>query len=247
MLHRVLTVVPKSVRQRVKFRVLASYERRIMPTPGRVIVAGWEASGSTLVFQVAKLLGLDVYKTHGKWKHERLDRVLFTIRDPRDVLCSHAQRVYSEQWATGNYEEALRKSLDDFLSNRYVEDLFDSLKQPNVLIIRYETFFCQREEVLIRLLADQFIIPLHEERLVEILAETSIEANVERAEKFNGFSEYEEETLIHGSHITNRGRPGAWKRWFTPAVANVFVQKLGEVLVQLGYEHDTDWASNVGV
>jgi hypothetical protein len=214
-----------------------------MPEPERVIITGWEASGSTFVFQLAKLLGLDVLHTHGKWEALRMDRVIFTIRDPRDVICSHARRHYSEGWKAGRYEEALLKSLDEFLASHYVEDLFKSLMQPNVIIIRYETFFGCHEEVLLRMLADQFIIPLDDRKVMSFLEETSLEANQKRSERFCGFQKYDEETRIHGLHITNKGRPGAWKRWFTPAVDEAVKQKLGNVLVHLGYEKDTNWSS----
>jgi hypothetical protein len=235
---------PKKFYQRVWQRIADNYRQRIMPRPRHIIVAGWEASGSTFVSQVAKLLGLNVQKIHGKWEQERLEFVIFTIRDPRDVICSHARRFYSEQWEAGKYKEALLKSLEDFIAARYIEDLFNSLAQPNVIIMRYETFIGHSEATLVRMLSDQFMISLDEQKLATILAETSIEANQKRAEKLAGFEEYDIESLIHGLHITNQGRFGAWKEWFTPAVDNAVKEKLGDALVQLGYENDTNWSSN---
>jgi hypothetical protein len=235
-------LLPFGMRRSIKNQILSIYQQRVMPTPGRIIVAGWQGSGSTFIYQVAGLLGLTVEKIHGQWHNERLEHVLFTIRDPRDIICNRAQRANNQLWQAGEHEQALLNSVDYFAAGTFMDDLEQSLARPNVTIIRYETFFGGREETLIRWLADQVMVPLDDEKLAAIMAETSIAANQARAGNFSDFAEFDQESQIHGRHITNRGRVGAWKIWFTPTVCAEAKTVLGQALIRLGYEKDHDWA-----
>jgi len=221
-------------------RVLTGASRVIALRLDSIVIAGWEASGSTFLAQSAKLLGLSVRKTHGK-NNFSTEPTLFPFRDPRDIITSNAQRVYAEIWQKEGAEKALCKSLEVFIEARNPQALYESRQMPNVIFIRYENYFLKNEALLISMIADQFLIPLDNERLAHILAETSLEANLERSKRFDTFKAWDKDTMIHGMHISNKGLCGGWKKCFTPTVVERTKQSLGKLLIDLGYEKDYNW------
>ena len=210
--------------------------------PHSILVIGWPASGSTFMYQVALELGLKVQrKKHGMRRAESEDFALFAYRDPRDVLCSDAWRRNRPLWDSDGPESAIRVSLKRFLRKGYREAVYQSAAMKNVCMVRYE-LFCQGNEALfVRFLADNFMIPLTPERLEDILQNTSIQTNIERSRQFNTFEHHDEKTQIHGQHISNRGRSGAWRVHFTSAVEAMVKEHLGQLLIDLGYERDLGW------
>lgn len=70
----------------------------------------------------------------------------------------------------------------------------------------------------------------------------SIKANLRRAEELGSFKNFDPETQIHGNHITSVGASGNWKRLFTPAIELECKTKIGEYLIELGYEKHFDWS-----
>jgi hypothetical protein len=210
--------------------------------PHSILVIGWPASGSTFMYQVALELGLKVRrKKHGARSPDTEDFALFAFRDPRDVLCSHARRMNGPLWDSDGPEVAIRESLRRFLKKGYREAIYQSAAMKNVFLVRYE-LYCQGNEALfVRFLADNFMCPLTPERLEEILHSTSIRANMERSRQFSSFDQHDEKTQIHGQHISNRGRSGAWRAHFTPGVESSVKEHLGQLLIDLGYERDLGW------
>jgi len=211
--------------------------------PRNIFIAGWPASGSTFLYQVAVELGLNVHpKKHGLRRPDSHDFTLFAFRDPRDVLCSHARRMHRDIWDGTGPEAAICKSLHRFLRKRYREAIYESAAMKNVFLVRYELFFNGNEGLLVDLIADNFLIPLTPERRVEILANTSLDTNLQRARNFESFREHDEKTQIHGNHISNLGRSGAWREHFTPAVQASVKEHVGQLLIDLGYEEDLGWS-----
>lgn len=208
----------------------------------RVVIAGWEASGSTFLYQVSNLLGLKVQKIHGT-PDNNTDFTLFTFRDPRDVISSHARRFFGEVWQLEGSETALLTALEWFEETGHVQALYESSGMPNVILIRYENYFLKNEDVLIVMIADQFLIPLDDKKLAFILNHTSIEANMERSKRFDEFKKWDKDTFIHGIHISNKGLVGGWKKHFTPLVEQRVKESLGKILITLGYEQDYNWTS----
>jgi hypothetical protein len=212
--------------------------------PRNIFIAGWPASGSTFLYQVAVELGLNVHrKKHGLRRPDSVDFTLFAFRDPRDVLCSHARRMHRDVWDSEGPEAAILKSLQRFLRKRYREAIYESAAMKNVFLIRYELFFNGNEELLVDLIADNFLIPVTPERRAEILANTSLDTNLQRSRNFESFREHDEQTQIHGHHISNRGRSGAWREHFTPAVEASVKEHLGQLLIDLAYEKDLGWSA----
>jgi hypothetical protein len=206
----------------------------------KVFVAGWPASGSTFIYQVIKNLGLRAKKIHGNNLGQNNIITLYTFRDPRDVLCSMAKRQYDNLWQS-NKEEAILKALKNLKRNEYDSGIFKSMKMNNVIMVRYENFFPSNQKHIIKFLADQFLVPLHEEGIKKIIKETSLEKNKERAKKFNNFNEFEREFHVHGNHISNKGKIGSWKDSINNNLREEIKNNIGELLIKLGYERNNNW------
>jgi hypothetical protein len=210
--------------------------------PRGIIITGWPASGSTFMYQVARELGLNVHrKKHGKRSRDTVDFTLFAFRDPRDVLCSHARRMNREIWDSEGPHAAIMKSLERFIRKGYREAIYESAAMQNVFLMRYERYCQGGEGLLLDFLADNFLVPLTQERRSKILRATSIEANIERAQRFDSFSQHDETTQIHGNHVSNRGRSGAWRDAFTSETEAVVRKELGSLIIDLRYEESPDW------
>lgn len=207
----------------------------------RVVIAGWEASGSTFVLQIIKQLGHDFKKIHGYKREFNNHLVFYTFRDPRDSIVSNARRHLSDMWEKEGREAALIKEIDNFIKRQNHQNIYIAQSMKNVILIRYETFFNGHEKQLIKLIADQLLVPLTEDKINTIYNNSSINKNIERAKKMKGFKEFDRDTFIHGQHISNKGKSGAWQKHFTPKVKAKFKDTLNPLLLALGYESDRDW------
>jgi len=206
-----------------------------------LIITGWPASGSTFIYQAARMLNIDVHKSHGKRK-KTMNFTLFTFRDPRDIICSQAKRIFKMKWDQNDAETALLNALDLFVNEKFELALFQSARMKNVFLIRYEDYFLGNEHLLVDFIADNFLITLTEQKRNEILQGASIDANIELSKKLENFYAYDRDSHIHGNHITNKGLPGAWKKNFTPLVTKRVKENIGKLLIDLGYETNYDWS-----
>lgn len=208
-----------------------------------IFIAGWPSSGSTFMYQVAMEMGLNVHtKKHGNRPWDSMDFTVFAFRDPRDVLCSHARRKHPDTWDSEGPDAAILLSLERFISKRHREMIYESAAMENVFMARYELFCQGNEAFFVDFLADNFLIPLSPTRRNEILRKTSIDSNVRRAQQFDSFKQHDEETQIHGNHVTNKGRSGAWREAFTEVTVKRVKEELGSLLIDLGYEQNLNWS-----
>ena len=94
------------------------------------------------------------------------------------------------------------------------------------LIVRYELFVPRKnEDILGSFLADQFVILFDGKQLNNKIKNTSIEKNITRASGFVNFKSWNEETKIHGDHITSGGKVGNWRNCFTDNFVLLFKEK----------------------
>ena len=165
----------------------------------------------------------------------------FIYRDPRDMLVSHV--FFATDMHESHGMHAYYKSLTDFgerlkvaitgihqddlymvdVKQRY-EGVFEWLKQPSTLCIRFEDLVDERDRTLGRML-DQlektgYRIPTPRETALRILIEAI------QPEK---------------SHTFRSGKTGGWKKYFTPEHKALFKDVAGDLLVRLGYEQDNNW------
>ncbi len=165
----------------------------------------------------------------------------FILRDPRDVVVSHAYYVTSEDTRHAlkehynqleSYDEQLTASITgledvqfDFpdIVGRFAPYI-DWLDRPEILVLHYEKFLSHREETLHRVL----------------------EHAIARGFAFEGDQDEAVETLSAaidpGSSPTFRsGKSGGWREKFAPAHKELFKQIAGDLLIRLGYEQDLNW------
>ena len=224
----------KSGLRRIIYRGYANLSAR-----NDVVVSGWEASGSTFIYQACKLLGVPVRKSH-KLPRARFGYTLFAFRNPRDIVTSNARRMQAELWES-DPESALLLECQRFAEREYPEEILQAKGRANVHLIRYELFFNGNEKSLISLIADQFSLRINCREIDRIYDSISLDANQARASSLKSFDKWDKDWQIHGNHITNRGKSGAWQEHFTEKVKEYFRQNFGDLLVDLHYTSDQEW------
>lgn len=165
----------------------------------------------------------------------------FVYRDPRDLLVS--QVFFATDMHEGHGMHIFYKSLPDFgeqlkvaitgidrdglkmvsVKERY-RGVFEWLKQPGVMCIRFEDLVNNQDETLNAMLDEVertgYKIPTPREKAVEILNEAI------RPKKSQTF---------------RLGKTGGWKEYFTEEHKKLFKDVAGDLLVRLGYEKSNDW------
>ena len=165
----------------------------------------------------------------------------FILRDPRDVVVSHAYyvtggnakhslRAYYNQLES--YEEQLKISISGLQQEEIdfpnVAGRFDPFlgwfDQPKVLTLHFEDFLTRREESLHRVLdhtiARGFAFDGNRDEAVEKL---STVMDPKRSPTFRS------------------GKVGGWRDKFTLEHTDLFKEIAGDLLIRLGYEQDLNW------
>ena len=217
---------------------------------GNVTIAGMQSSGSTLVYQLARGVMAHGSRATTLSKTHRFDLVykadggapcaLVTYRDFRDVLCSTARRQGDCADCSASAMEAKLKSwLGRLFSGRYRwEEWLPRLETDGAVMLRYEAAADCPRELLRALAAWRGVAPPLPHTEEKLLAESSLDANLERAAKLKRFGAWDPATQVHGNHISNGGLSGGWRSCFTPAVEAHVRQVLGGLLERYGYSWD---------
>ena len=165
----------------------------------------------------------------------------FTYRDPRDLLVSHV--YYATSMHEGHGMNKLYNSLTDFnerlkiaitgidrdgmymvnISQRY-DGVFEWLKQPHTLCLRFEDMIDDQDNTL-RLILGEFDKAGYKLPISEDSALSSLREAIQPTK----------------SHTFRKGRTGSWKDHFTEVHKDLFKQVAGDLVVRLGYEKDNNW------
>ncbi len=167
---------------------------------------------------------------------------VFVYRDPRDMIVSHifyATDMHPGHWMHHYYTEEL-DSMEARINaaikgvnqpgseltpiRRRYEGYLGWLEQPEVLCLRFEDLILNRAAALRSLLS------YLEERgaTLRLPAQTAVNAMAEAvAPKKSG--------------TFRKGKPGNWREHFTSGNIDLFKEKTGDLLMQLGYETGSDW------
>ncbi|RLB81530.1 MAG: hypothetical protein DRH24_09015 [Deltaproteobacteria bacterium] len=204
-----------------------------------VFVAGMEGTGSTFVYQIVRGIGVKPKKIH-HYVQSSLPKVV-TYRDPRDVICSYARRQLNHITDAEGLEYALLQSYNElFRKKKRHEDLYRYREDPNALLIKYEEYFLGNERDLISKLGDYFYISLDDQLINLLIDEYSLEKNISRSKDLN-FDEIDEDSLIHGKHISNKGRIGGWEDILPNSLIILIKKELNDFLVDFGYVENSNW------
>ncbi len=203
-------------------------------------VAGLPASGSTFIYQVLYELGKHPRKIHGFT--DDLSYKFITYRDPRDIICSQANRQFRYLKESAGAEAALIQAhFHLFVDQKYQDRLRSYRKDKRAYFVRYEDFFCGREEGLVNIILEKAKVRLSRDEIHKVSAKFSLEANMERSKKHKDFSAFDKKLQVHGNHISNMGRTGVWKEMFTKKVKDLVKRDLNGFLIELNYEDNDNW------
>ena len=200
-----------------------------------VEICGWPSSGSTLTFQICQELGYKVTKTHGFRFNKNVNRYIYTIRDPRDIILSNAKRVSKDIWKT-NKQLAIKTEFNRFVKGNYEDSLKDAIQYGNCIILKYEENIFQKEMDLIKFISLQFGNIPNITGINKIYNNTSLEENLKRSSKMPRFGKYDPVNLVHGDHITNSGKIGGWKSEMDKKNALEITKKFYKLLIEFGYD-----------
>ncbi|WP_408889198.1 sulfotransferase domain-containing protein [Myxococcus faecalis] len=212
-----------------------------------IIQFGFPGSGSTFVWQVLNSILGNVKKTHKCPQFRPEDRVVVTVRDFRDILCTYFKRA----------NLPVTKASIDFLVNEHAEDnsSFSDLyrvsetwgDRKNVLWLRYEDFF-GNFDYLFGQIEKFFGMKLTDEQKARARSSYSLEANKARSERVavvcrqEGGAGWIDEKWqaytidgINGLHVTGDGSVGKWRQIIPKEWHGYVNELLAEPLKRYGY------------
>jgi hypothetical protein len=171
----------------------------------------------------------------------------FILRDPRDVVISHAffivdkaiEHVHHAFYQSlGNLEERIQVSIQgrpDWQAEGGEAGSFPDIKaryqrylewldEPGVCVLRFEEFLQKREECLGKMLDEAvrrgFSLRMSRGEAIQVLS-----AAIQPKKSFT----------------FRKGEAGNWREHFTSQHKDLFKQTAGDLLIQLGYETSLDW------
>ncbi len=183
-------------------------------------------TGTTLIWNMLQKIfpQTKVYKANqlDDYVRKTLDedlniKVVSTVRDPRDTLCSY-MTIWYELWNENNIIN--KKRLDesiDFLRGYSggFDDFIELCNTNDNLVLRYELFW-EDYDYIFNEFEKFFNINIDNKMRIKLENECNVKAHKKIADKFDTFFPIENnvdlETLIHGKHISGtNGRPQQWK------------------------------------
>lgn len=212
-----------------------------------IIQYGFPGSGSTFMWQVLNSIFTNVKKTHNCPEYSENYKVVATIRDFRDILCTYFKRA----------NLPITKPSIDFLVNQHATragsftDLYKVSEiwgdKDNILWLRYEDFFNNFDYIFNRV-EEFFQIKLTDEQKEHAHKNYSLEANQERVKKADSLCKQQgaqgwlDKTWvpytvdgINGIHITGNGSVGKWQYIIPEDLHGYVTEALKEPLKKYGY------------
>jgi len=129
-------------------------------------------------------------------------KVVSTVRDPRDTLCSY-MTIWYHLWSnTGSITKKMLDESIDFLRgyNGGFNDFIELCDINDNLVLRYELFWNDYDYIFTNL-EDFFNITFSEETKTKIRNTTKRSVNKSIQKKLKKSDNYDFETHIHGGHI----------------------------------------------
>jgi len=171
------------------------------------------------------------------------------IRDLRDVVISgYFYHLWTpeewvhrreERWQGMTYQELLRSvdreaglhlEIDRFTEMNLPNFTAWNYDDPNIIEIRYEDLFADEAGGFRRIFKKYGFRAEATEKAVELALSFT----------FSRVSKRKVGAAKHGDHLRS-GRPGEWKTLFDDKHRTHFKERIGQTLIELGYENDLDW------
>ncbi len=167
----------------------------------------------------------------------------FIYRDPRDVVISEANYLYSmNKWHRLHRYFKKFNRLDDRIKfatqgnefyntdivykniNQRFEHYLGWLENPNVFAVRYEDLIGTKKQIIIKKMLEYYISKNN----------LSLDINLLISNSINSIDPSK-------SHTFNTGGKSKWKNYFTNEHKSLFKEYAGNLLICLGYEKDLNW------
>lgn len=194
-----------------------------------IIQYGPTRSGTTVIHQILSSIFRSTAKTHEIVASHDYDKIVATIRNPRDLIVS--------LWCTHSNEKTPYMSMDDI--KKYWRMVLYRLntarfyRTPDTLWLRYETFVNNFDYVFQALEAHLDIVIPYDLR-EKLKTEHSLEANRTIADSLSSFQQSDEISGIHGDHI-NTGGINIWEQAIRPEHQNKFKAITQSIVDEWGY------------
>jgi hypothetical protein len=191
-----------------------------------------------------KTLSVLKLHVHGSQKNAKILReagipYVVMYRDLRDVAVSHYFYVRRTPWHP-EYEDYASRNVEEGLlhfGHTLLPDFVDWMRSwrerrdPDLSIeLRYEDLLANTEEEF-RTVASHFRLDESSPTIQRIVAEHS----------FENMSDGRSRGQQDESSFVRKGVSGDWQNHFTPKLKVLYKETAGDVLVEFGYEEDTDW------
>lgn len=206
---------------------------------------GFPGSGSTYVWQVVNYLVNGARKTHLCPGSESDYRIVATVRDFRDVLCTYFVRSglpATKESTQFIFERFAKEPLKELYK---VQDTW--IDPERIIWLRYENFIDNDAYLFAEL--ERFLqIKITNSQKVFCQEHFSLKANKSRCQNAIALSKGEgavgwldknwtQYTIhgINGLHITSNGDVEKWKRFFSPKLQEYITETLQEPLKRFNY------------
>ncbi len=163
----------------------------------------------------------------------RLPRVVYVLRDPRDVMLSY---WHYQRFLKPGYAEPLADFLrrDDVFAGRWDDHVAGWLlprRHPDLLVLRYEDMHADTAGVLRRVLD-----------FAGVAATATAVTRAVEASRFDRMRAAEERFGVNDkagsadARFVRKGRVGSWQEEMGPAELRILYDRYGDVMRQVGYE-----------
>ncbi len=230
------------------FEIAVDPNTKSQQNDGHVIQYGFPGSGSTFVWQVLNTFFPGTKKTHLCPDFHSEQKVVATVRDFRDILCTYFSRIDLPATAQ-SMELIVTKLAAEPLNNLY--KVYDSWQeQDRIMWLKYEDFFCNFD-YLFKQIETFFNLQLPIDKKEFCQKNWSLEANTARSKRADKLCNRDDAqgwmddkwtqytiTGINGLHITANGSIGKWRRIIPDHLHDYANELLAEPLARFGYCDD---------
>lgn len=166
----------------------------------------------------------------------RLRRVIYILRDGRDVMISYYCYLTGIRRFEGSFLDFLgKRDLYPCLWHEHVESWLQCTSQSELLLIRYEDLIRQ-PEIELEKMARFAGLPCDRERLRWAISNSTLDA-MRRVEKEKGRAF----GPTQGFEFVRKGIVGDWQNYFDSTHKEVFKSYANQTLLRLGYVDSEDW------
>lgn len=159
----------------------------------------------------------------------RFRRVIYILRDGRDVTVSYYNYLCGLGKFQGSFPEFLRSRYGPWRWARHVSAWLNNPEDRELVMVRYEDLLVDTAQQL-RRIAEFANLPDDEDSIARAVRHSRFE-NVKKMEGTRGRPRWNDTNL----KFARKGKAGDWQNWFEPAHIEEFNRQAGHILRQFGY------------